>query len=234
MQSVVANVSLFRRMPLSIVHCDPDLFAFSVEHPDVIVNIWRVLGISQISVEQIGPASYRVDDGAGTRGTVEYLLRSRDTQLVYVEGSYSGPPLPKPVEGRGVLLLKSASATDSEGRCLMTSRMDAFIAVEPGPVELMTRTLQPLLGKVADLNFQQTVGFLSTLSRTAEFNPPGIQRLAAKITRVRPEVRQEFAEICNRISARSAGQTATPLAETPLMVRRSTIQDTQPEAARAQ
>lgn len=221
--AVLARTSLFRRLPIRVVPCDPELYLFAVQHPDVVANVWQVLGMSQMAMDQIGDSAYRINDGAGTRGTVEFLYRSHDTQLVYLDGSYCGPPFPKPVEGRGLLILKSGYVQETDGRCYITTRLDAFVSVEPGAVDLMTRTLQPLVGKNADSNFVQTVAFLASLSRTAEVNHSGMQRLASKLTRVRPEVRQQFAELSQRIFQKVVS-SATPRADqTPLMVRRSTI-----------
>lgn len=223
--AVLARTSVFRRLPIRVVPCDPELYLFMVHHPDVVANVWQVLGISQMSMEQTGNDSYRINDGAGTRGTVEFLYRSHDTQVVYLDGSYNGPPFPKPVEGRGVLILKSGYVQETDGRYYITTRLDAFVAVEPGAVDLMTRTLQPLVGKNADSNFTQTVAFLASLSRTAEVNNPGMQRLANKLTRVRPEVRQQFADLSQRIFRKVVDSAQARADQTPLMVRRSTIGD---------
>ena len=38
-ESVLSTVSLFRRMPVKIVDCNPDMYLFLVRHPDVVVNI---------------------------------------------------------------------------------------------------------------------------------------------------------------------------------------------------
>lgn len=223
--AVLARTSVFRRLPIRVIPCDPELYLFMVQHPDVVANVWQVLGISQMSMEQMGNDTYRINDGAGTRGTVEFLYRSHDTQVVYLDGSYNGPPFPKPVEGRGVLILKSGYVQETDGRYYITTRLDAFVAVEPGAVDLMTRTLQPLVGKNADSNFTQTVAFLASLSRTAEVNNPGMQRLASKLTRVRPEVRQQFADLSQRIFRKVVDTPQPRIDQTPLMVRRSTIGD---------
>ncbi len=223
--SVLARTSLFRRLPIRVIPCNPELYLLMLHHPDVMTNIWQVLGVSQMVMEQIGADTYRVNDGAGTRGTVQFLYRSHDTQVVYLDGSYNGPPFPRPVEGRGVLVVKSGYVQETDGRCYVTTRLDAFVAVEPGAVDLITRTLQPLLGKNADSNFTQTVGFMASLSRTAEVNNPGMQRLANKLTRVQPEVRQQFAELSQRIFRKVVDTPEIRGAQAPLMVRRSTIGD---------
>jgi hypothetical protein len=232
-RNVLGITSVFRRLPISVIQCDPEMYLFLVHRPDVVVNTWRVLGLSQMSMERIGADTFRLDDGAGTRGTLEFLYRSNDTQLVYVSGTYRGPPFPKPVEGHGVLLLRCGYAQEPNNRYYITNRMDAFMAVEPGAAEIMTRTLQPLIGKIADANFAQTVGFVSSLSRTAELNEAGMHRLAGKLTLIEPAARQELVEIASRVAQRAAGAPASPAPQTPLVAQRSTIVDTQPAAGAA-
>jgi len=224
-QAVLATTSVFRRLPSQLIHCDPQMYLFLVHHPNVVVDVWRVLGLTQMVMDVVDSNTFRLDDGAGTRGTIEYLYRSSDLQLVYVDGSYSGPPFPKPIEGHGILILKSGCVQGSDGRHYISSRLDAFISVEPGAAEILTKTMQPLVGKIADMNFAQTVGFVASLSRTAEVNPDGMQRLAKRLPHVPPEVRQRFAQLCSQVAVRSKEAASTGV-QVPLMAGRSKIVDT--------
>ena len=178
--SVLSDVSFFRRMPVRVVQCDPDYYLFLVEHPDVVVNIWQVLGINKMQMRQLGPDKYYVTDAAGTTGTVEYLYSSHNTHLIYSEGTYNGPLFARPAQGRGLLILKTGYVREPNGRYYITSRLDAFMQVEHVGAELLTKTFQPLVGRVADINFTYTTGFLGNLSRTAEshlrWHPQVLQR----------------------------------------------------------
>ena len=62
--------------------------------------------------------------------------------------------------------------------------MDCFLNIEPGGAELWTKTVSPLVGKTVDNNFMQTLAFVSSLSRTAEVNDRGVQRLAMQLKHV--------------------------------------------------
>lgn len=205
---VLANTSVFRRMPARVVQSDPDLYLFLVRHPDVVVNVWEVLGMSRLSVRQAGPDLYQVSDDAGTTGSLEFLYRGADTHVAYVEGIYKGGTLTRQIHGRGLMVLKSGYMRQEDGRYYVTSRLDAFLNVEPGGVEFLTKTFQPMVGKVADLNFTQAVGFLGSMSRTAEVNNRGMQRLAKRLVRVQPDVRDQFAALANQVSQRAAQWTA--------------------------
>jgi hypothetical protein len=206
--SVLADVTIFRRMPVRVIECDPELYLFLVEHPDVVVNIWQVLQLSQITLRQSEPDTFLLADSAGTNGTVRYLYRSSDTHLMYAEGTYDGPLTAKPLRGRGLLVLKTGCVREADGRCYVTSRLDTFMQVEPGGAEILTKAFQPLVGRIADLNFLQTVAFVGSLSKTAEVNGPGMQRLAARLTAVQPEVRTQFALLTEQVAQKATGLTA--------------------------
>lgn len=211
---LLENAGVFRRLPLRVVPCDPDLYLFLVEHPDVVVNIWEVLGASQVKLKRNGPDAYQVNDQTGTTGTMQVLYRSSDLQVVYIEGVYSGPMFGHEVRTRGLMVLKSGYKREADGRCYVTSRLDAFLNVEPDSAEFLTKTFQPLVGRVADINFQQTVDFVGCLSRTAEANPQGTQRLAARLT-VEPAVRDEFLRLADQAARRAAPATPARVAENP-------------------
>jgi hypothetical protein len=211
--SVLDNVTLYRRMPIRAVPCDPDLHLFLVRHPDVIVNIWEVLGVAQLQLRQTGPEEFQVEEKEGTSATMQFLYHTRDTHLVYGEWKYTGKVLPRTIGGRCLAILHSGCVHDSDGSCCISNRLDAFVSVEPGGVELLSKIFYPLIAKTADSNFLQTVSFVGSLSRTAEVNSRGVQRLAGKLTHVQPEVRRQFAGVAAAV-ARKASEQGTAAALT--------------------
>ncbi len=193
--ATVTDTSLYRRLPVQAIDCDPDLYLFLVRHPEVIVNIWEVMKISNVALTRTGPDTFRATDNAGTLCEVKYCYGSFDTHLIYAEGTYNGPLLSRPVRAKCVLLLKSGYMQETNGRHFVTSRMDTFIQIDHVGLELLAKTLQPLMHRSADYNFVETASFLGTISRTAEMNGAGMNRLARKLTNVDPEVRNRFAEL---------------------------------------
>jgi hypothetical protein len=202
-RATVADNSLFRRLPVQVMDCDPDLYLFMVRHPEVVVNIWEVMKISNVAIERTGPDTFRASDKAGTLCDVKYCHSTHDTQLIYAEGSYNGPLLSKPVRAKCVLLLKSGYVQETNGRYYVTSRMDTFIQIDHVGVEILAKSLQPLMHRSADYNFVETASFFGSVSRAAEMNPAGISRLAAKLTKIAPDVQDEFAETAMGVSVRS-------------------------------
>ena len=214
-KQVLDDTSLYRRLPVQVIPCDPDMYLFMVRHPEVMVGIWEVMNISNVALERTGPDTFRASDNDGTLCRVKYCYSDPETQVIYAEGSYSGSLFKRPVRARCVLLLKSGYVQETDGRYYITSRMDTFIEIDHAGVELLARTLQMLVHRAAEYNFVETAAFLGTVSRTAEANPHGMQRLAGKLTGLEPEVRGQFAEISRRVGEkaqiREAAQTAVAM-----------------------
>ncbi len=223
--SVLQSVSFFRRMPIRVTQCDPELYLFLVQHPDVIVNIWHVLEVTKVTMQATGPGAFRMADPAGTQGTVEYLYSDHDTHLIYTEGAYDGPLFARPVRGRALLLLKSGYVREPDGRYYVTSRLDAFMRVDHLGAEILTKTFKPLVGKVADINFTYTADFLGNLSRTAEKSDESMQRLAGKLTEVDPQVRRRFAQVAQRVAEKAQALSQHDFDRPPRVARRPTTAD---------
>jgi hypothetical protein len=207
-ESVIANTSIYRRMPVGIVACEPSLFIFLVRHPDVVVNIWEAMEISRLQLRQTEPQRFRLVEEGGTAANVEILYSSRDTHLIYGEGVYHGPLFARAVRGRGILLMKTGFIREADGRCLVTSQLDSFVCIEPGAAELLTKTIQPIIGRTADNNFLQTVNFAGSVSHTIDLNNRGVQRLAGRLEHVTPEVRTQFAKLAADLGKKGSAKPA--------------------------
>jgi hypothetical protein len=133
-------------------------------------------------------------------------------QIIYAEGFYEGPLLRSRLYGSCVLLLRSEYAEGDQGQMQITSRLDVFVKVDNAGVDLLAKTLNPLLGRSADSNFTESAAFLGKVSRAAEQNGPGVQRLAATLSNVDPAVRERFSDLAVTIGHRAALRSVEPLA----------------------
>jgi hypothetical protein len=211
--ATLGATSIFRRLPTQVTQCDPDLYLFLVRHPEVVVNIWEVMNISNVALDRTGKYTFRASDGAGTLCDVKFCYSDHETQVIYAEGAYEGPLFKRPVRARCVLLLKSGYMRETDGRYYVTSRMDTFIDIEHTGVEVLAKTLQPLVNRAADYNFVETAAFLGQVSRTAEVKPQGVSRLANRLINLQPDVRSRFAELAlevgRKAQERQASQTSS-------------------------
>ena len=206
--AVLEDVSLYRRLPTQVIRCDPALYQFTIEHPDVTVDMWHVLDISKVDLRRTGPGCFQMDDSEGVRAEIEYLHSGQDTHVIYSTGAYSGPLFTRPVRGRCVMVLRSGFVRETNGEHYITSRLDTFIRVDHFGAELIAKTFQPVVGKVIDHNFLEATAFVSRLSRTAEVNAASTRSLTERLTQTRPEARQELISLLDRIGEK-AGERAS-------------------------
>ncbi len=215
--AVIQDTTAFRRLPTQVVDCDPHLFLFLVRHPDVAVNIWQVLKLSSLDLRQTDPDRFELVEPSGTRLHAEFLHQSPEIHVIYCEGIYVGPILGRPVHGRAVLVLRSGYVHETNGRQYVTTRLDTFLQVQEGGPDLLTKLLHPVAGRTADHNFLQVVAFAGSLSRTAEMNYRGVQRLAGQLLDVRPELRVRLSELAADIGHNSPRQAAATAETTPVL-----------------
>jgi hypothetical protein len=220
-QSVIGNTSIYRRLPTRIIDCDPDLFTFLLQHPEIVVDVWRVMGVSQVALTRGNDGVYRGTDGAGTTGSIRYLFSNwgpdaKNLAVAYADGSYTGAPFVTPLKAQTIMLIRSSAVRETNGRRYITVRIDSFVHIDQMGIEMIAKTVQPWITKTADQNLIETLTFVSNFSRTAEKNPEGMQRLAARLNAVDEPTRSQLVTLCFRTAERYAGRDrATPTGATP-------------------
>lgn len=193
--SVVSRPSLYRQMPPAVIPSDPDLYVFLVRHPEVIVNMWDLMGITKVTINRNADYVFDASDGAGTDSRVELVYGDQNLHVMYAEGTYEGPLLKQQIRGRCVLVLRSDYARDQQSNTHVTSRLDVFLQIDNVGAELFARTLHPLVGNTADQNFVESVKFVGQVTQAAESRPERLQQLTQRLTKINPPVRQQFSTL---------------------------------------
>jgi hypothetical protein len=120
-QTVVNSAGIYRRLPTRVIDCDPEMFTFLVQHPEVIADVWRVMGISRVKLDKLPGGTFRGTDGAGTSGTVRFLATewgadAKNTALIFADGSYEGKPFVMPLKAQTIALMRSEAMQERNGR----------------------------------------------------------------------------------------------------------------------
>lgn len=211
---VLDDVAIYRRLATQSIECDYGLYRHLVENPDLIVRMWEALGISSVALERQANGTFLANDGEGTRGRVEVLYASPEMHVVYAAGKYEGPMFHRPVRGQSVLILRSHYFPDSPESQRIQCQLDVFVRLEHAGVEMLAKTFQPLVGRVADHNFKETTAFMASLSYTAAVNPPKVARITGRIDRVPAAAKAQLIQQCDRISVEASlarnGAASTP------------------------
>lgn len=195
LRDVTAKPTIYRRLPVQVIDSDADLYVFLVRYPEIVVNMWQLMGITNVNMRRTGDYTFDADDGAGTTGKVELIYGTRNIHVYYGEGEYQGPLLKNRITGRCVLVLSTGYTRADDGRQYVTSRMDVFARIDNAAADLVAKTLQPLVVKSADRNFEETNRFLGEVSRAAETKWPAVERLMPRLANVEPAVLSEFGKV---------------------------------------
>jgi hypothetical protein len=201
-REVVEKPSFFRRMPTQQIECDPEVFRFLVRRPEVMVNIWQIMGITNVSAERVSPFAFVANDGVGTQCRCDLIFATDNIHIYFGEGDYDGSMTPRGVTGNCVCVLRTQNAQNSAGETVVRGTMDVFLKLDNFGADILAKSVAPFVGKTADFNFVETAKFISQISQVCVLSPMGAKTLASKLTNVQPTVQQEFARVVARVAAR--------------------------------
>ena len=192
-QELIRKKTIFRHMPQQVGYCDPEMYDFMISHPDVVIELWKLLGITHISLQETGTDKYHLIEGTATVSDVEVVYKNKNLCIVYAVGEYDAPMLRRKIKGDVVLFLRSRFGHDKENRPIVQSDLDAYVRIHNPGAEMLAKILVPIVGKIADSNFEQTIAFVHSVSAAAQDDYEVIQEYAERLQEVRPEVAKEFA-----------------------------------------
>ena len=212
--AVVERPSIYRRMPEKVIPCDSGLYLFLLRNPEVVLNIWQLMGVSGMSAQRTGAYSWKGNDGAGTLCNVELAYGTSELHLAYGEGFYEGPLFKRRINGRCVVMLRSEFRKGEDAREYVGNILDIFLSIDNTGADLVAKTLYPLVGKTADTNFAETTKFLSKVSQTAEANGAAMQKLAARLSACDAQVRDQFVQVSAAVQQKAVARaTGAPSAQ---------------------
>ncbi|MCM2372253.1 hypothetical protein [Aporhodopirellula aestuarii] len=199
---IAENPTLFRQLPSQAISCDQDMFLFLTRNPDVLVGLWDLMGITNVQSRRVGPYQIEASDGVGTVCKVDLVYGDTKQHIFVIDGSYDGKMTPTPIRGKGVFVLRSTYAQGSDGQTTVSGTLDCFVQLESLGVDLIARTLSPIIGRSADSNFMQTAHFIAQVSQSSSHNPSAMLDIADRLPQVEPPVRKAFAETIVTVARR--------------------------------
>jgi len=195
--SILSSVSYYRRLPTLTFPVESDVYLYFTKNPEVAVSLWRAMNISKLDLTKVSETTYEGDTKDGTNGTMEVLhrgLRSGDVDkcLVYCEGTYTNPLLPKPILAKSLLLLETRFFRETNGQVYVTHRGDLFVSFPSETIEAVSRMMTPVTVVLTDRTFCEVSLFLKLMSIAMAKRPDWVEQVTAKMQGVTPEQRTEF------------------------------------------
>lgn len=213
--AITSRPTLYRHLGQQTIECDADLFMFIVRNPEVLVGIWDLMEITQVSTQRIDPFKLRAVDGSGTDCTVDLVYGDPAVHVYVADGFYDGKLTTNVINGKGVFILRSTYKVDAAGNSVVEGTLDCFVQVDHLAADLIMRTFGPLIGRTADHNFAETARFIDQLGATAAKNPLAMEELALRLPQVSEPSRQRFAALIRQAAERQQTRVLTaPVAAT--------------------
>ncbi|WP_283432733.1 hypothetical protein [Neorhodopirellula lusitana] len=201
---IAEKPTLFRQLPSQVISCDRDMFLFLTRNPDVLVGLWDLMGITKVQSKRIAPFQLEASDGVGTVCQVDLVYGDDEQHIFVVDGSYDGRMVPTPIRGKGVFVLRSTYAAGADGQTTISGTLDCFVQLDSLGLDLIARTLSPIIGRSADANFMQTAQFIAQVSQSSAHNPSVMLDIASRLPQVDPPVRESFSDTIVTVARRSA------------------------------
>jgi hypothetical protein len=197
LRSVISDTTVFHRLKSQQFKCDPSVYIHLVRHPEILTNIWELMGVTQLRIERAAPFSIRIHDGQYTKTTLELVYGTPNLHVFHCEGSYKGVIIPTVSTGRAIIIIRSkydntVAAPSATQVRTVKHQMDIFLQIDNAANQLLVKTLSYFFMKTADANFAETTQFIGQIDKIVRNNPAGMARLAGRLTRVQPAIRQQF------------------------------------------
>ena len=213
---VLHNLAMFRRLPTLNFEVDPDVYHYFLYHPNVTVATWRAMEISKFQLKETEPNCYHADAGDGSVGQIQILNQSPSQTLIYCDGAFKSPLLPRPIVARALIRLQTTFAKEADGRTIGTHSGDVFVEFPSQAIETAARVISPVSHSIADRNFKQITLFVHLMTQAMAKHPGWIEMIGNKLDTVTPQERLQFLEMSARSHVlarkRLAGNTAKQFA----------------------
>lgn len=205
---VLNDLSQFRRMPSLQYEVNPDIYQYFINHPDAAISTWRVMGISQLEMKQVGDFQYTAAAGDGSTGKADILWRDGNQCLFIVEGTYVSPLLPNPIEASALVWLQYRFVRSNDGRTLVNQQIESFIHFPSAAIDTLARLASKVTNSILDRNCYEVSLYAQMMSKASREEPEWIEQVASRMDDVPPERGLELVQITRGLPL--TGNPATP------------------------
>ena len=192
---ILENVSQYRRMPSLQYPINPNIYQYLINHPDVAISTWRVMGISTLQMWQTSEFEYQARATDGSTGTADILWRDGNQCLFIVEGKYQSPLLPGAIEASALVWLQFRFVKGKDGSLLVNQQVETFLYFPSTAIDAIAKLTSRLTSSILDRNVFEVSLYARMMTKAAEKEPQWIEQLAQRMEGVPPQRRRELASI---------------------------------------
>jgi len=224
---VIQSCNQFRRLPSLQYTIDEPIYRYLLEHPDVAVSTWRVMGISQFDMWQTGPMEYEASAVDGSEGLADILYQDHNQTLFICQGSYHHVLLPRPLQAAALIWFRAEYVPHDSGTHIVTQHADVFVHFPSAGVAGLAKVLTPVTNNLMDRNIFEVSLYASLMSRGVRDEPEWIVDLAEDMQGVLPQRKGELIAVARqprqadqpqRLRDQSAGGINRRLLQSPQLL----------------
>ncbi|MCH2212823.1 MAG: hypothetical protein MK110_16080 [Fuerstiella sp.] len=192
-REVLDKCAQYRQLPELHYEVRPDIYRYLVEHPDVSVSTWRVMGISKVQMWQTAALQFEATAPDGSFGVADVLYRDQSQCLLLFDGTYNSPLLPRPITAAGLVWLRYDYRPAADGKTQVRQKLDVFVSFPSITARAMALLISPVTNMMMDRNAFEISLYSRMMSQAAENDPEWIEQIASQLDSVLPQRRKELA-----------------------------------------
>lgn len=197
-QHIVENTSQFRRLPSLQYTIDEPIYRYLLQHPDVAVSTWRVMGISRFEMFQTGPQEFEAHAVDGSEGIADILYQDANQVLFICEGNYHNVLLPKPLQASALIWFRAQYKPNAEGTHVVTQKTDVFVRFPSAGLSTFAKMLTPVTNSLMDRNLFELSLYASMMSRAVRDEPEWVVQVAEQMEGVLPQRKGELINVARQ------------------------------------
>lgn len=186
---LLQHTSQYRRMPTLQYEVDASLYQYLINHPDVAIATWRVMGISKLNMWQNAPFEYSAEANDGSRGQADVLWRDGNQCLFVVQGAYHSPLLPTAIEASALVWMRYRFERTRDNRILVNQQIETFINFPSPAIQTIAKLASMVTNSILDRNVMEVSLYAQMMSRAVKKDPNWVEEVAARMDGV-PEHRK--------------------------------------------
>ncbi|MEE2738833.1 MAG: hypothetical protein VX435_11450 [Planctomycetota bacterium] len=199
---LITRGSLFQPLSTEVIRCDPKLYEFLLDHPDVTVSMWKAMGISRIEMVRVQDNIYQIRTPSGLQGVVTFLLRGPNSRIILFEGHFRDPLTGRKVLSQALLYLRCTYLLESDQEYYVVHHLDIFVKLASKRTSLFMKLLSPFTRSQSKQNFLQISNFLTALYTAAAERPDSMATLINRLEGIQAQDRYQLHDTVKHLFSR--------------------------------
>lgn len=161
---------VFRQSRVQVFPINIDLLEWLVDHPAVVAEYWKQLGLEVSDVELL-ENGYCCRDGERAKVTFHVVIDSPELRMLYCIGEARHPLLPAPLVAELVMVQHYRVHRQTEGRSVIVQQMEGFATARGPALKLAMKLGKSTAQRAVDQCLEEMTIYFSVIGRIMEVRP---------------------------------------------------------------